>query len=148
MPELNKFIGIGRLGADPELRYTQSGTPVCSLRMVFNRRWKDKNGEKKEEACWMDAVVFGKGAEVVKKFIVKGRELFVEGHIQQDEWEDKNGQKRTTHKINVQNFQFVGGNAKAKDAQNDDFGPSENDSGGMKRGAPAPQQDDDSSLPF
>lgn len=147
MPELNKFLGIGRLGTDPELRYTPSGTAVCSLRMCFTDRWKDKDGNKMEKACWIDAVVFGKGAEVVKQYIVKGRELFVEGRLEQDEWTDKQGNKRSTIKINVQNFQFVGGNAKAKDAQVQDHGDD-----GMKRGKaaarreePAQQEDD---LPF
>lgn len=118
MPELNKFIGIGRLGADPELRYTPNGAAVCSLRLCFTDKWKDKNGEKREDVCWIDATVFGRGAEVVKQYIVKGRELFVEGKLRQEEWEDKNGQKRSKHSLKVDNFQFVGGNAKAKDAQN------------------------------
>lgn len=106
---LNKAMIIGNLGADPELRYTQSGTPVTNMRIATNRRWTNKDGEKQEQTEWHRVVVFGRQAENCEQYLAKGRQVFVEGRIQTREWEDKGGNQRYTTEIVAQTVQFLSG---------------------------------------
>jgi single-strand DNA-binding protein len=108
MAELNKVMLIGRLTKDPELRYTPGGAAVAQLRMAVNHTYRTKE-EKKEEVLYIDVSIFGRGAETAKQYLAKGRELFIEGRLQQNDWEDKNGQKRTTYRVIADRFQFLGG---------------------------------------
>jgi single-strand DNA-binding protein len=109
MAELNKVMLIGRLTKDPELRYTPSGAAVAQLRMAVNHTYRTKE-EKKEEVLYIDVSVFGRSAETVKQYVQKGRELFIEGRLQQNDWQDKtSGQKRTSYKVIADRFQFLGG---------------------------------------
>ena len=107
MAELNKILLIGRLTKDPELRYTPSGTAVAKLRMAVNHTYRVKE-EKKQEVLYIDVSVFGRSAETVKQYTTKGRELFIEGRLQQDEWTDKNNQKRISYGVVADRFQFLG----------------------------------------
>ncbi|MBL8842545.1 MAG: single-stranded DNA-binding protein [Planctomycetes bacterium] len=113
MAELNKILLIGRLTKDPELRYTASGMAVAQLRMAVNhtyyKRQGDGPGEKKEEVLYIDVNVWGRSAETVKKYTSKGKELFVEGRLQMQDWTDKQGQKRRDFRVNADNFQFLAG---------------------------------------
>jgi single-strand DNA-binding protein len=112
MAELNKILLIGRLTKDPELRYTPAGTPVTQLRMAVNHTYRARdNKEKREEVLFIDVNVFGPGAETLKQYLSKGRELFVEGRLQQQDWQDKQGQKRTTFRVVADRWQFLGGRA-------------------------------------
>jgi single-strand DNA-binding protein len=108
MAELNKVMLIGRLTKDPELRYTPGGSAVAQIRMAVNHTYRTKE-EKKEEVLYIDVSIFGRGAETAKQYLAKGRELFIEGRLQQNDWEDKAGQKRTTYKVIADRFQFLGG---------------------------------------
>jgi single-strand DNA-binding protein len=108
MAELNKILLIGRLTKDPELRYTPGGTAVAQLRMAVNHTYRTKE-EKKEEVLFIDVSIFGRSAETVKQYLAKGREVFVEGRLQQDEWQDKSGQKRISYRVVADRFQFLGG---------------------------------------
>ncbi len=160
MAELNKILLIGRLTKDPELRYTPAGMAVAQLRMAVNHTYRSKE-EKKEEVLYIDVSVFGRGAETVKKYVTKGRELFIEGRLQQNDWTDKQGQKRTTMRVVADNFQFLGGGAAGgggRTTTNDegDQGgpPSESFDGGggggggaMRHDAP-PAQTQEDDLPF
>ncbi|MFW5966485.1 MAG: single-stranded DNA-binding protein, partial [Persicimonas sp.] len=74
---VNKAIIVGNLGADPEVRYTQSGTPVANMRIATNERWTDKSGERQERTEWHRVVVFGKTAENCEKYLSKGRQVYV-----------------------------------------------------------------------
>ena len=112
MAELNKVLLIGRLTKDPELRFTPSGTAVAQLRMAVNHTYRTGEGgkEKKEEVLFIDVSVFGRSAETVKQYLSKGREVFIEGRLQQDEWTDKNtNQKRISYRVIADRFQFLGG---------------------------------------
>jgi single-strand DNA-binding protein len=114
MAELNKIMLIGRLTKDPDLRYTPGGMAVVKLRMAVNHtRYVGKPGEekreKKQEVLFIDVSVFGRSAETVKQYTSKGRELFIEGRLQQDEWTDKQGQKRISYGVIADTFQFLGG---------------------------------------
>lgn len=110
MAELNRIFLIGRLTKDPELRYMPSGGGVATLRMAVNHTWRPKDSnEKKEEVLYIDVNVFGRSAETVKQYLAKGREVFIEGRLQQNDWQDKSGQKRTTFRVVAERFQFIGG---------------------------------------
>lgn len=109
MSEFNKVILLGRLTKDPELRYTPSGSAVAQLRMAVNYTYRTKE-EKKEEVLFIDVSVFGRSAETLKQYMSKGREILVEGRLQQNDWTDKNsGQKRTSYRVVADRFQFIGG---------------------------------------
>ncbi len=108
---LNKAMIIGNLGADPELRYTQSGTPVANMRIATNRRWTNKEGEKQEQTEWHRIVVFGRQAETCEKYLEKGRQVYVEGRLQTREWSDRDGNQRYTTEIVAQTVQFLSGSA-------------------------------------
>lgn len=96
---LNKAMIIGRLGQDPEVRYTQSNTAVATLNMATNERFKDRNGEFQERTEWHRVVAWGRLAEICQEYLKKGSLVYIEGPIQTREWEDKDGQKRYTTEI-------------------------------------------------
>lgn len=106
---LNKAMIIGNLGDDPELRYTQSGTPVANLSIATNRKWTDKSGESNEQTEWHRVVVFGRQAENCEKYLKKGRQVYVEGRLQTRSWDDRDGNKRYTTEIVAQTVQFLSG---------------------------------------
>jgi single-strand DNA-binding protein len=106
---VNKAIIVGNLGADPEVRYTQSGTAVANMRIATNERWKDKSGQQQERTEWHRVVVFGNQAENCGKYLEKGRQVYVEGRIQTNEWTDNDGNTRYTTEIVAQSVQFLSG---------------------------------------
>lgn len=107
MAQLNKVLLIGNLTRDPEVRYTPKGFAVADIGLATNRTWLSDTGEKKEEVCYVNIVVWGKQAEAAGKYLKKGRSVFVEGRLQFESWE-KNGEKRTTLKVNCERLQFLG----------------------------------------
>ncbi len=109
MARLNKVFLMGNLTRDPELRYTPSGTAVASFGIAINRTWTGQDGEKKEEVCYVDINMFGRRAEVINEFFSKGNPIFIEGRLQFQQWETKDGQKRNTLRVVAENFQFIGG---------------------------------------
>jgi single-strand DNA-binding protein len=106
---VNKVILIGRLGTDPEVRYTSNGGAVANFNMATNESWTDKSGQKQEKTEWHRIVVWGKIAELCGQYLSKGRQAFIEGRLQTREWTDKEGGKRYTTEIVAQNVQFLGG---------------------------------------
>lgn len=106
---INKVMLIGRLGQDPELKYTPSGSAVCNFSLATSESWTDKSGQKQERTEWHRVVVWGKLAELCNQYLAKGRQAFVEGSLQTRQWEDKSGGKRYTTEINAKNIQFLGG---------------------------------------
>lgn len=113
MSSLNKAMVIGRLGQDPEVRYTQSNTAVATLSVATSERYKDRNGEQQESTEWHRIVCFGRLAEICQQYLKKGSLAYFEGPIQTRSWEDKDGQKRYTTEIKALNMQMLdsrGGN--------------------------------------
>ena len=110
MASLNKVHLIGNLGGDPELRYTQNQTPVCTLSIATTESRNDSNGQKQDFTTWHRVVVWGRQAENCSKYLAKGRQIFIEGRLQTRQWEDQNGSKRYTTEIVAQNVQFLGSN--------------------------------------
>lgn len=108
MPNYNKFIGIGRITRDIELKYTPKGTAVGKFGLAINRSWSDDSGQKREETTFLDIDCFGKQAENVQKFFRKGSHIMVDGHLKTDSWEDKTtGQKRSKTGVVLDSFQFI-----------------------------------------
>jgi len=112
---VNKVILIGNLGKDPEVRYTQGGQAVANLRIATSRSWTDKqSGQRKEETEWHDVEVWGKQAEQCGEYLAKGRQIYVEGRLKTDKWQDKqSGQDRSRVKIVAEAVRFLGGSGRA-----------------------------------
>jgi single-strand DNA-binding protein len=104
---LNKVILVGRLGQDPKLAYTQSGQPVCNMRLATNEFFSDKDGNRQERAEWHSVVVWGKQAEFCGNYLSKGRLVMVEGRLQTRQWQDQQGQNRYTTEIVAQRVQAM-----------------------------------------
>ena len=105
---INKVILVGNLGADPEARYTQSGSPVTNFRIATSERWTGRDGQPQERTEWHRIVTFGKLAEHCRDYLSKGRQVYVEGRIQTREWQDRDGNRRWTTEIVAQTVQFLG----------------------------------------
>jgi single-strand DNA-binding protein len=106
---VNKVLLIGRLGANPEIRYTNTGTAVANFNLATSENWNDKNGQRQERTEWHRVVVWGKLAELCEKYLAKGRQCFVEGRLQTRSWDDKDGNKKYTTEIVASSVQFLGG---------------------------------------
>lgn len=106
---VNKVLLIGRLGNNPEIRYTNTGTAVANFNLATSENWNDKNGQKQERTEWHRVVVWGKLAELCEKYLGKGRQCYVEGRLQTRSWDDKEGNKRYTTEIVANTIQFLGG---------------------------------------
>jgi single-strand DNA-binding protein len=142
---LNRVILIGNLGQDPELRFTQSGQGVLSLRMATTESYFDNTTkERKERTEWHTVVIWGKRGEGLNKVLSKGSRLCVEGRLQTRSWEDKSGNKRYTTEVNANNVLLLGGRGEGGGGgrTSHDPGPQSHDDFG---GGEAPSDDD---IPF
>ena len=108
---VNKVMLVGRLGRDPETRYTGGGQAVANFSVATDETYKDRNGERQKRTEWHKIVVWGKQAEIAQQYLKKGSLIFIEGRIQSREWQDKEGQKRTSFEIVASNFRMLGGRA-------------------------------------
>lgn len=125
---LNKVMIIGRLGADPELRYTQSGQPICSLRIATDESYTDKDGNRVERTEWHSVVAFGKTADHCNQYLSKGSLVYVEGKLATRKWQDQKGQDRYTTEIRADRVQFLEKreNGPQKPAQRQERGDEQN----------------------
>ena len=109
MANVNKVFLIGRLTRDPELRYGSSGGAICKFGLATNRQWRSQSGEKQEETCFVDLVVFGRQAETCNEYLSKGRPVFVEGRLSFSTWEDReSGARRSKLEVVGERVQFLG----------------------------------------
>ncbi|MFT3912505.1 MAG: single-stranded DNA-binding protein [Anaeromyxobacteraceae bacterium] len=108
---VNRVILVGNLGKDPEVRYTSGGQAVANLRIATSRSWTDKqSGQRKEETEWHDVEVWGKQAEQCGEYLAKGRQVYVEGRLKTDKWQDKQtNQERYKVKVVAETVRFLGG---------------------------------------
>jgi single-strand DNA-binding protein len=107
---INKVTLIGRLGRDPELKYTASGTAYCRFSMATDDSWTDKgSGERKEKTEWHNIVAWERLAEICGQYLAKGRMVYIEGQIQSRQWEDQDGKKRTSFEIRARDMVMLGG---------------------------------------
>ncbi len=141
MIECNKVFLAGRLTQDPELRYTPSGIAVTTLRLAVNRTFFPKDGEKREEVCYINVVVWRKRAESSVEYLRKGSPIFIEGRLQSRSWETQDGQKRTTIEVQADNVQFLEWAGDREGAPSREAGPTPS-----HETPPGPEQADD--IPF
>jgi single-strand DNA-binding protein len=106
---VNKVILIGRLGADPEIRYTPSGAEVATFRMATSESWTNKSGEKEERTEWHRIVAWRGLAKICGEFLSKGKLVYIEGRLRTRSWEDRDGNKRTTTEIEATEMKMLGG---------------------------------------
>lgn len=130
MASYNRVILMGNLTRDPELRVTAGGLSICKLSLAVNRVFSTADGERREEVTYVDIDAFGKQAEVISKYLRKGRPLMMEGRLKLDQWETKDGDKRSKMGVVLESFQFVdsGGGASG--------GNSGSQSSGYERSSP------------
>jgi single-strand DNA-binding protein len=158
---VNKVILVGRLGRDPETRYTGGGQAVANFSVATDETYKDRNGERQKRTEWHKIVVWGKQAEIAQQYLKKGSLIFIEGRIQSREWQDKEGQKRTSFEIVANNFRMLGGRAEgaaagagggSRSGAGDDFdaGPPEESFGGSAShsGSGGAPEISDEDIPF
>lgn len=117
---LNKAMIIGRLGRDPELKYTQNGTPVTTLSIATDESYQDQNGNRVERTEWHKVIVFRRAAENCAQYLSKGSLVYAEGRIQTRKWQDQQGQDRYTTEIVANTVRFLD---KKGDRNSDDFAP-------------------------
>ena len=118
MPSLNKVFLMGNLTRDPELRYLTSGDPVGNFGIAINHRYT-KDGEQKEDVCFVEITLWGKIAENCAEYLAKGRPVLVEGRLRYESWETQDGQKRNALKVVANNVQFLGGRKESDQKDND-----------------------------
>ncbi len=106
---VNKAIILGRLGRDPELRYTQGNTAVCNFSVATDESWKDQSGQMQSRTEWHRIVVWGRQAEIANQYLRKGRQVFIEGRIQTREYQDRDGNQRKSTEIVAREIHFIGG---------------------------------------
>ena len=119
---VNKVILVGRLGKDPEVKYTQGGTAMARFSLATDEVWKDQSGEKQQKTEWHNIVAWNKLAEICGQYLSKGRLVYIEGRLQTRNWEDKEGNKRTTTEIRADNMVMLGG--KPEEARPEKAAPS------------------------
>lgn len=124
MPNLNKVMLIGHLGADPEIRYMPNGKAVVNIRVATSETWKDRNsGEIQERTEWHSIVAFDKLAEIIAEYLRKGSQVFIEGKLQTRKWQDKEGKDRYTTEIIAQSMQMLGGKPQGERAPRQESAP-------------------------
>lgn len=142
---VNKAILIGRLGKDPELKYTSSGKAMASFSLATSERWTDKDGNKQDKTTWHNIVAWGKQAEVMKEYLVKGKEVYIEGRIDNRSYEDKDNVKKYISEVVVQSFQFVGSRNSGDSSGSSQMPPAEPSTSSAPQ---AGSSSDDDDLPF
>ena len=139
---LNRATLIGNLGADPELKYTQNGQAVLRLRLATTESYVNRAGERQQRTDWHTIIVWGKRGEALNNILSKGRGICVEGRIQYRQWEDKEGNKRTSTEIVATNIVLLGGGRGRDSGAAGDLG------GGMGGSAPPVDDFGDDDIPF
>lgn len=135
MSSVNKHIILGNLGADPEVKYTQSGDCITSFSVATSERWKNKDGEKQERTEWHKIVAFGKLGELCGEYLAKGSKVYLEGSSHTNKWTDKDGIDRSTKQVKIREITFLG----SKNGETSSASPPVED------GDPGPQ---DADIPF
>lgn len=149
---VNKAIIVGNVGQDPEVRYMPSGSAVAEVSVATSEQWKDKqSGEKQERTEWHRVTFFGRLAEVVGEYVRKGSQIYIEGSIRTEKWQDKQGQDRYTTKIIANEMQMLGGRTGGSTGFQQDAPSQQAPARSAPSAAPAPagaSADFDDDIPF
>jgi len=141
---VNKVILLGRVGANPEVKYMPSGNAVVNLSIATNRKFKNQDtGSYDDKTEWHRVVFFNKPAETIGQYVKKGQQLYVEGRLQTRKWQDKDGVEKYSTDIISDNFTFVG--SKSDSAQDFDSNPQQSNTENFDQSTPTPSDDD---IPF
>ncbi len=108
MASYNRIVMMGNLTRDPQLSYTPANVAVCKFGLATNRKFKDREGNQRDETCFVDCTLFGRGGETFNQYMSKGRPVLVEGRLHLNQWTTPEGEKRSKHEVIVENFTFVG----------------------------------------
>jgi len=111
---INKVILIGRVGQAPEIRYTSSGTPVAHFSIATDESFKNRSGEQQQHTEWHRIVAWNRLAEICGEYLTKGKQVYIEGSIRSNQWEDKSGSKRTTYEIIANTMKMLGSRSDAE----------------------------------
>ena len=149
MASFNKVILMGNLTRDPEMRVTPNGHSICKLGLAVSRTFSTRDGERREETAFVDIDAFGKQAEVIAKYMRKGRPIMVEGRLKLDQWESNEGQKRSKLGVVLENFQFLGSRDDNQEGYENSSPPERGESNSADA-TPTAQNDDalDQDVPF
>jgi single-strand DNA-binding protein len=139
MASVNKVILIGNLGRDPEVRYTPSGTAVANFSLATTENWTNREGERESRTEWHRIVAWGRLGEICGEYLAKGKQVFIEGRIRTNEWEDQNGNKRETKEIVALSMQMLGSRRETEAFGGESSGPE------RASGSGGPAEDD---IPF
>jgi single-strand DNA-binding protein len=107
MASFNKITIVGYLGRDPEIRYTPDGQAVCNFSIATTEKRKDRTGEAQDITTWFKVTLWGRQAEVANQYLSKGKQVYLEGRLRQEEWTDREGARRTTLVVNATDLQFL-----------------------------------------
>lgn len=143
MGSVNKVILVGNLGRDAELRYTPSGAAVAKFSLATTEVWNDKSGQRQERTEWHNIDLWGKPAESLSEYLTKGKQIYVEGRLQTDEYTDKEGTKRKSTKIKCDKVVLLGGGGRSGSPPRSESGVGQQSGSAM---ASEPLTDDD--IPF
>ncbi|HNQ23126.1 MAG TPA: single-stranded DNA-binding protein [Phycisphaerae bacterium] len=158
MASYNRIVLMGNLTRDPQLSYTPANVPVCKFGIATNRKWRDRDGADREDVCFIDCTLFGKGGEVFNQYMSKGRSVLIEGRLQLDQWTTPEGEKKSKHQVLVENFTFLGdgrGSGGGGGGGRSETRAGTGAAAGSRREAPVPDYDDggapppnDNDIPF
>ena len=143
MASVNKVILIGNLGADPELRYTATGTAVANFNIATKDSWTGKDGNKEERTEWHRVVAWARLGEICGEYLVKGKQVYIEGKLRTRSWEDRDGNKKYTTEVLAQTMQMLG-SAGDRVPSEKEMGHKEFGGGEPQGGGPFPEED----IPF
>jgi len=144
----NRIILVGNLTRDPQLSYTAQNTAVCKFGVATNRQWKDREGQTREEVCFVDCTLFGRGGEVFNQYMSKGKPALIEGRLSLNQWTTPEGDKRSKHEVIVENFQFLGGGRGGEGGRSEAAGSTANAGGARGSGYDEPPPPTDNDIPF
>lgn len=154
MASYNRVILIGNLTRDPEVRFSSGNNAICKLGLAVSRNYTTRDGEKREDTTFVDVDAFGKVAEILGKYLSKGRPVMIEGRLQLDTWETKEGEKRQKLKVVCENFQFLG-TGRGGDQESSGGGSSSPErssppvrEGSARAGGSSEENFDDEDIPF
>jgi single-strand DNA-binding protein len=150
---VNKVILIGRLGRDPEIKYTPSGAPVAKFSVATDEVFKDRAGEQQRRTEWHNIVAWNKLAEICGEYLTKGKQVYIEGSIRSRQWEDQSGNKRTAYEIVAREMKMLGSRADAERGSTTGGAPTTMDGANTNdrespAEAPSPTEITDEDLPF
>lgn len=142
---INKVILIGRLGKDPEVKYTTNGSPVAKFSVATDEVFKDRSGEQQRRTEWHNIVAWNKLAEICGEYLTKGKQVYIEGSIRSRQWEDQSGNKRTAYEIVARDMKMLGSKLESERTAAQDRSAVESDT---PVSPPTPPEMSDDDIPF